>query len=353
MRADRLVWLAAALIALPAVIALPARPVGADPALAAQPTRPGAPASPTITRAASAGHGASVALATAPMSSGAPASLAATPAAAAAAGSSAGPRDALARQLDDQIGSVDRALAVIGDKLAVAELARTRRVGAVVRLVRTAAGDDAAAARRRAAARLLLERDRGERALLVDELARLRAARARIDGELAQLPSIALPDALVRPAPGKIARHFGTLAHERSRTTLSRRGIDLEVEDHCPVVAPAAGTVRYAGPIRGLDQGVILDHGDYLTVIAKLGEVKLPVGAPVAAGDRLGRAARHRVYLELRVKLGPGGLPIDPEPLLARPEAPLARPEPLLPRPEAPLSRPEALLPRAATAPRR
>jgi len=74
--------------------------------------------------------------------------------------------------------------------------------------------------------------------------------------------------------------------------------------------------VRYAGPIRGLDQGVILDHGGYLTVIGKLGELALPVGAPIAAGDRIGRAARHRVYLEVRVKLGPGGLPIDPEPLL-------------------------------------
>jgi len=75
--------------------------------------------------------------------------------------------------------------------------------------------------------------------------------------------------------------------------------------------------VRYAGPIRGLDQGVIIDCGDFIAVIGKLGEVAAPVGAPIAAGDRLGRAARHRVYLEIRVKLGPGGLPIDPEPLLA------------------------------------
>jgi septal ring factor EnvC (AmiA/AmiB activator) len=123
-------------------------------------------------------------------------------------------------------------------------------------------------------------------------------------------------------------RHFGTLEHERSKAMLSRRGLDLEVEDHSPVVAPAAGTVRYAGPIRGLDHGVILDHGGYVTVIAKLAELALPVGAPIAAGDRIGRAARHRVYLEVRVKLGPGGLPIDPEPLLAHPEALRAHPAP-------------------------
>jgi septal ring factor EnvC (AmiA/AmiB activator) len=106
---------------------------------------------------------------------------------------------------------------------------------------------------------------------------------------------------------------------------LSRRGIDIEVEIGDPVASPAAGTLRYAGPIRGLNRGVIIDHGGYYTVIARLGEITPPVGAPIAAGDRLGRAARHRVYFEVRVKLGPGGLPIDPEPLLETPRHVAAR----------------------------
>jgi septal ring factor EnvC (AmiA/AmiB activator) len=71
--------------------------------------------------------------------------------------------------------------------------------------------------------------------------------------------------------------------------------------------------VRYAGPIRGLEHGVIIDHGDFVTVIAKLGDVALPIGTHVERGDQLGRAARHRIYFEVRVKVGPGGLPIDPE----------------------------------------
>nr|MBA3542216.1 M23 family metallopeptidase [Deltaproteobacteria bacterium] len=103
----------------------------------------------------------------------------------------------------------------------------------------------------------------------------------------------------------------------RSKAVLSRRGIDLEVATRAPALAPARGLVTYAGPIRGLEQGVILDHGDYLTVIAKLGDVGVPLGATVEAGDRLGRAARHRVYFEIRIEVGPGGMPIDPEPLLA------------------------------------
>jgi len=227
--------------------------------------------------------------------------------------------DALAQQLDDQAAAIDRALATVTEKLGAADETRGKRARAAYRALHTAPGDDAmTVARRRAAAHLLLERETGERALLVDEADRLHAARVRLTGELAELPSIALPTALLRPAPGQIARHFGTLAHDRSKATLSRRGIDIEVEDHGAVVAPAAGTVRYVGPIRGLDQGVIIDHGSFLIVLAKLGDVALPVGAAIAAGDRIGRAARHRVYLELRVKLGPGGLPIDPEPLLAR-----------------------------------
>ena len=221
----------------------------------------------------------------------------------------------------------------VGDKLTAAQEARTRRVAAALRLARPATtGDDATAvARRRAAARLLLERDRGERGLLVDEVGRLGTARTRLAGEVTALAALALPTELARPAAGKIARHFGALEHERSRATLSRRGIDLEVDDRALVTAPVAGTVRYAGPLRGLDHGVILDHGDYLTVIAKLGDVKLPTGTALAAGDRIGRAARHRVYLEVRVKLGPGGLPIDPEPLLAATSAAHARAAPAAP----------------------
>jgi septal ring factor EnvC (AmiA/AmiB activator) len=234
-------------------------------------------------------------------------------------GEACGPAEQLAGQLDAETGSVDSAIEAVGDKLTAAEHTRRERLRAAVRVLH-AGPDDAAmtVARRRAAARLLIERDGAERALLLDELGQLRAAHDRIAVEITQLASIVVPHDLMLPARGKIVRHFGVLAHERSKATLSRRGLDLEVDDHSPVVAPASGTVRYAGPIRGLDQGVILDHGGYLTVVAKLAELALPVGAPIAAGDRLGRAARHRVYFEVRVKLGPGGLPIDPEPLLGK-----------------------------------
>lgn len=228
-------------------------------------------------------------------------------------------RAGISQQLADERATIERARATVGDKLATLDQVRARRLAAAYRVLHAPPGPDApAAARRRAAARLLVARDLGERRLLADEAAQLRAADARHAAEHARIATIELPAELARPAQGTIARRFGVLAHERSRAKLSRRGIDLEVAARAPVVAAADGVVRYAGPIRGLDNGVIVDHGGCLTVVAKLGSLAVPVGAPVKRGDRIGAAARHRVYVEVRVKIGAGGLPIDPEPLLAR-----------------------------------
>lgn len=235
------------------------------------------------------------------------------------------PRAALAARLAEEQQTIDRTIATVAEKLAGADQISLDRLRAAYRLVRAPMRASAtpsermAAARRRAAARLLVDRDNAERSLLADEAKQLAGARQRIAADARALPTITLPTELVRPAQGTVAREFGTLAHDRSRATLSRRGIDLEVETRANVIAPADGTVRYAGPIRGLDEGVILDHGDYFTVVAKLADLIVPVGATIKQGDRIGHAARYRVYLEVRVKIGPGGLPIDPAPLFEKP----------------------------------
>ena len=43
--------------------------------------------------------------------------------------------------------------------------------------------------------------------------------------------------------------------------------------------------------------------------------------APVQRPDPIARPARRRVYLEVRVSIGPGGVPVDPESLF-EPSAP-------------------------------
>lgn len=236
------------------------------------------------------------------------------------------PRDRLKSQLADEAAVIEKTLVTVNDKVREADGVRTQRLRAAYRVLRAplphaaSSTDRMAAARRRAAARMLVDRDAQERALLVDETRLLRAAAERTVTATAKLPAVTLPERVLKPVRGSIARRFGTLDHERSKAKLSRRGLDFEVSARATVSAPADGTVRYAGPIRGLDNGIVLDHGDYFTVIAKLGELSVPLGAELHAGDRLGRAARERVYMELRVRIGPGGIPIDPEPLLTSPK---------------------------------
>jgi len=229
----------------------------------------------------------------------------------------ANPRDELGDQLSQQLQTIDRTLGSVNEKLSAADVQRLHRMRAAYRVLNAPIGDDPmAAARRRAAVRLLARRDSAERALLADEARHLHGAQLVKVEASTKVPEIDLPDEVGRPVRGDIARHFGTYQHERSKAILSRRGIDFDVALHAEASAPADGIVRYSGPIRGLEQGVILDHGDYLSVIAKLDDVCAGVGTRVARGERIGRASRHRVYFELRAKVTPGGLPFDPEPLL-------------------------------------
>ena len=227
-------------------------------------------------------------------------------------------RGSLEQQLADESATLDRTVATITEKLAAADAERTKRLAAAYRALRGPTDEPMVLARRRAAVRMIVARDLVERELLADELAQLTGAKSRLDTDATRVPEIVLPKDLARPAKGTTARGFGLFVHERSKATLSRRGIDIEVESKAQVVATADGVVRYAGPIRGLDNGIVIDHGSFYTVIAKLGEISVPVGVQVSRGDHVARAARHRVYVEVRVKVGPSGLPIDPEPLFAR-----------------------------------
>lgn len=236
--------------------------------------------------------------------------------------------DTIGTLLDAQRASAVTAEGQVEAKRQEAEATRAARARAAYKLLRGAGSPmtvtperRAAVARSRATARLLLARDRAEATQLADEAALLQAAIARIDADRAAAAAAAAarpaPGSLSRPVRGDIARRFGTLEHERTRATLSRRGLDFDVADDAPVVAPADGIVRYAGPMRGLDHGIILDHGTSISVLAKLDPVAFAHGATISRGTVIGHAARRRVYFEVRLPVGPGGTPIDPEPLLA------------------------------------
>lgn len=235
-------------------------------------------------------------------------------------------RRAVTAHFAAETASVRNAIAVVQKKLEDGDTVRGRRLLAAARLLRGHVPRDASpeeqlvAARRAAAAGLLLTRDAAERRLLLDELTELGSDAIRIAINALQAEVVSLPSRLSRPTSGSIARGFGAYVHKPTTARLSHRGIEFAVEPRAPVVAPTDGVVRFAGTLRGFDRAVIIDHGHFLSVLAKLGEALVPVGARVGEGDHVGRAADRHVYFEVRVKLGPGGLPIDPEPLLSRPK---------------------------------
>lgn len=221
-------------------------------------------------------------------------------------------RQAAARRAHDQVAA----------KLTEREDILGRRVRAAYKLLRgfdsplaVAPEHRLAVARSRATARWLLARDRDEVDQLRDEADHLARALAGLDDDLADVGPVP-PITLARPVPGPIARSFGSLVHPGSQATLSRRGLDFDAVRTDTALAPADGVVRYAGPIRGLEHGVILDHGGLWTVVAKLGALSVAKGDNVTRGDALGHPAGRRVYFEVRVPTGPGGTPVDPVPLM-------------------------------------
>lgn len=98
---------------------------------------------------------------------------------------------------------------------------------------------------------------------------------------------------------------------EVSGSGVRSRGLTFAVEPAAPVVAPAGGIVRYAGRFRAYGVVVIVDHGGgWTSLIAGLGETAVTVGARVAMGTPIGRAAggdEPRVTVELRRR----GRPVD------------------------------------------
>ncbi|WP_136709381.1 M23 family metallopeptidase [Agromyces sp. H66] len=68
------------------------------------------------------------------------------------------------------------------------------------------------------------------------------------------------------------------------------RGIDITAESGDPVVAPAAGVIRFAGPVAG--RGVVsIDHGDGVLSAIEPVDATVAAGTEVAPGDVVGAVA--------------------------------------------------------------
>jgi septal ring factor EnvC (AmiA/AmiB activator) len=154
---------------------------------------------------------------------------------------------------------------------------------------------------------------------LLDRMGEEGEARATAAG-LAALPGPEprplRPNAVLPAPPAGVYRlpvegRLVTGLDELSDAGVRSRGLTFAVSPGAPVVAPAAGTVRYAGRFRGYGIIVIVDHGGgWTTLVTGLAAAPVSVGQGVAMGTALGTAAHGddpRVTVELRRR----GQPFD------------------------------------------
>ncbi len=94
------------------------------------------------------------------------------------------------------------------------------------------------------------------------------------------------PLAYMLPAQAPVTVGLGAISASGVRS----RGLTLATRRGAALAAPAAGSVRFAGPFREYDGVVIIDHGGgWLTLIVNAAS-SVPLGARIEAGQPLGRA---------------------------------------------------------------
>jgi murein DD-endopeptidase MepM/ murein hydrolase activator NlpD len=108
---------------------------------------------------------------------------------------------------------------------------------------------------------------------------------SHLEGQTAKLshtPSIS-------PTKGWITSGFGYRVSPFTKKRELHRGIDIAGRQGTPIIAPADGRVRYAGPDRSLGNSVIVRHGYGVeTLYGHLSEILVKSGEKVKRGARIG-----------------------------------------------------------------
>lgn len=151
-------------------------------------------------------------------------------------------------------------------------------------------------------------------------------ANERALGELLERLRAALAQA--SPPAAEFAGQKGRLPWPVAGQTLARygatrvsgqpwRGLLIAAREGAPVQAVAAGTVAFAGWLRGFGELLILDHGaGYMSLYGFNRELlrapgeRVPAGALLAHAGASGGQAQSALYFELRAN----GEPVDPAP---------------------------------------
>ncbi len=117
------------------------------------------------------------------------------------------------------------------------------------------------------------------------------------------------------PVAGRVTSPFGTRIDPITGETSSHPGIDVGAPAGTPILAPAAGVVKLAGPLGGYGNAVEIDHGHGLvTLYGHASQVLVHTGDSIEAGQEIatvgstGRSTGPHLHFEVRL----GGRPVDP-----------------------------------------
>ncbi len=168
---------------------------------------------------------------------------------------------------------------------------------------------------------LIAEKTSLERGLNADADATELALRALADqsgapgvliGKLPQPPPAVdgpAPTDFIAPVQGQLLTRYGQTS-DKGRA----QGFTWRAAPAAPVLAPVAGTVEYAGPLKGWGIVLILRTGGaYHLVLAGLQATSEVTGRSVAAGEPIGRMADDATSsLDLYLEVRRDGEPVDP-----------------------------------------
>lgn len=121
------------------------------------------------------------------------------------------------------------------------------------------------------------------------------------------------------PVSGFIASKFGNQPHPvLKRITVVNHGVGIQTEKNSKVKAVFDGVVSEIWVLQGKNNVVVLRHGDYMTVYAKLKTVNVKKGERVKANDIIGEVFTDRDGIsELEFQLYKGASKLNPENWLA------------------------------------
>ena len=134
-----------------------------------------------------------------------------------------------------------------------------------------------------------------------------------------QRPNFVTPDqekfakSMKMPARGTLVLNYG----DRTIKGLTTRGMTIQTRPDAQVIAPAPGTIAFAGAFRGYGLLLIIEQpGDYHVLLSGMSRIDPVVGQVVRVGEPvgvMGRDDKTRLYVELRR----AGQPINPLPWLS------------------------------------